>query len=99
MIAPAPVAVSRRRFCCGCLTGYTEAGYLAETEFCEEGLALQTELLDLRARQRGMDLDHPCLPAAVAALGAREAAITAHRTRAGLATISERECRAEIGEG
>lgn len=50
---------------------HTGVGYLADAVVCEEGLALQTELLYLRHRQRKMYLEHPCLPAAVVALERR----------------------------
>ncbi len=91
MTCPAPILLTRRRFRCGCLTSHTGAGYLAEAKFCDEARVLREELLYLRRRQRRMDLDHPCLPAAAAALVAKEAAITAHRNRAGPAAVPEEE--------
>lgn len=84
MIVPTLVPVIRRRYRCGCVTRHTGAAYLAEAEFYKEGLALHEELLYLRRRQRGMDLEHPCLPVAVAALEKKERAIDMHRRAAGL---------------
>ncbi len=79
------VAVVAATHRCGCLTGHTPEGYLAEAAFCDEALPIERERLALRTAQRRTEMDDPAMDALIPALEAREEALEAHRRYAGVA--------------
>ena len=82
-IGRVPVVAAIHR--CGCVTGHTFEGYLAEAAFCPEALRIERERLVLRGVQRETKLDDHIMDDLIPALEGREAALEAHRRAAGVA--------------
>ena len=82
-IGRVPVVAAVHR--CGCVTGHTPEGYLAEAAFCDEALPIERERLALRTAQRATEMDDPAMDALIPALEGREEALEAHRRCSGVA--------------
>ncbi len=63
-VDPSNIEVEARVFDCGCLTAHTEAGALAEAEYCPGGLSIARELREKRKAHRALEFrDQRFLPA------------------------------------
>ena len=87
--------VTATRYRCGCLISTTEQGYVAEEEFCPDGLTLADDREKARAHRRSKSFEDDAVMKALGAVEKTERTLENHRRLQGILEVSERPPRLE----
>lgn len=82
---PAEDRIVARTFRCGCMTGHTDSGMMAEAEYCEQGLGLALALRIQRDLVRLTEFSDPRYESRFARLEEIERELHEHRDASGIA--------------
>ena len=90
MTGSASVTVLATTYLCGCHVAATEAGYVAELEYCDDGRTLAARLHRSRLHRRSLSFDSTRLMDALGEVEKNEKTLERHRLSAGSLTILSR---------